>query len=97
MFHARFRERLRQLRLERGLPQAELETAGVSLGTLQHIEQGRHQPRLETIWRLARAFGMRPAELLEVESDPAPITTARRGGPRYKGKPAGSRRQARQR
>lgn len=90
-FHARFCARLRELRLQKGFMQVDLEDAGIGLGTLQHIEQGRHQPRLETLWRLARAFGIEPRELLDLRGVSASASRPTRGGSRQRGKPAGQK------
>ena len=50
--------RLRVLRAERRLSQAELaELVGVSRQTVNAIEVGRHDPSLPLAFRIARVFG----------------------------------------
>ena len=57
--------RLRELRERAFLTQAELaEKSGVSEGTINRIELGRHSPRISTIRRLAQALGVSPEELV---------------------------------
>lgn len=61
-----FGERLRQLRIERGLNQRTLaETVGIDFTYLSKIETGRlPPPAQDTIHRLALALGASPDELL---------------------------------
>ncbi|ULR41372.1 helix-turn-helix domain-containing protein [Thermus sp. NEB1569] len=62
-------ERLRELRLKRGLSQYELaRAANVSQGLIWQIEAGRKTPRLKTLLRLAEALSVSPEELLPVVS-----------------------------
>lgn len=52
------RNRIRELRLERGWSQQELADAvGASRQTINAIEQEKYSPSLELAFRLARAFG----------------------------------------
>ena len=49
-----FGERLRQVRLSRGLTQGELaERCGTSIAAISHIERGTKVPTLTTVVRLA--------------------------------------------
>jgi DNA-binding XRE family transcriptional regulator len=69
-----FGSRVRELRVERSLTQAELGTlAGLKPATLISIENGRHVPTLDTIHELAAALGIQPAALFPPPStgDPA--------------------------
>jgi transcriptional regulator with XRE-family HTH domain len=57
---------LKRLRRRRGLTQQALAVkAGVSLGYITRLEIGRHDPRLSTLRKLAKALGVAPAELLK--------------------------------
>ena len=57
---------LRQVRLERGLTlQALADASGVHRVTINRIELRNHQPALETLWKLAEALEVSPAELIE--------------------------------
>src|SRR5580698_7249956 len=78
------RERIRQLRGERGLTQEQLcERAGVSIDAVSRIEGGSRVPTLETVERLARALAVSPDALLVAESgtlvaEPTVATAVRR-------------------
>lgn len=57
--------RLRELREARGLSQSQLaQLVGVDQSDLSHIEAGRHDPRLDTALKLARALGVSVEELV---------------------------------
>jgi transcriptional regulator with XRE-family HTH domain len=43
--------------------------AGISVSTLQRIESGAHQPRLDTLRALAKALDVPARELLEAADD----------------------------
>lgn len=61
-----FGERLRELRVERGVSQDEL--AGVTdvhSTAIGRLERGAREPRLTTILRVARGLGVEPGELLD--------------------------------
>ena len=60
-------QRLRRLRLERGLSQRELAGPGVSYAYISRIEGGQRQPSLRAIRRLARKLGV-TAQFLETGS-----------------------------
>lgn len=56
---------LKRKRLEHKWSQRELaERARLSLRFVQGLEYGESEPRLSTIYALAQALGMKPAELL---------------------------------
>lgn len=58
-------ERLYELREDRGWTQRRLaEEARISQVTVTHVETGKVSPRLPTVRRLARAFGMSTDEFL---------------------------------
>jgi transcriptional regulator with XRE-family HTH domain len=66
------RQRIRELRRERGLTQEELcERAGISVDAISRIESGNRTPSLVTIERIADALGVSPAALFE-GAPPAP-------------------------
>jgi putative transcriptional regulator len=61
------KNRLRELRAEHGLSQAELGgRVGVSRQAINLIENGRHDPSLSLAFALARVFGL-PLEAIFVE------------------------------
>ncbi len=77
-----FGSRLRRLRENRGLSQAQLaEKAGVPIDSVQNWEQGRTRPRLEALGKLAGALGASVDALVtpgpEEKDEPRP-----RGRPR---------------
>lgn len=56
---------IRTLRKERGLSQDVLSGfAGIARTHLTMIENGTKQANFETLWRIARAFDLRPSELV---------------------------------
>ena len=56
---------IRTLRKERGLSQDVLSGfAGIARTHLTMFENGTKQANFETLWRIARAFDMRPSELV---------------------------------
>lgn len=61
-------ERLRRLRLERGLSQRELSAPGVSYAYISRIEAGARRPSVKALRLLARKLGV-SAEYLETGSD----------------------------
>jgi putative transcriptional regulator len=61
------KNRLRELRGERGLSQAELGgRVGVSRQAINLIENGKHDPSLSLAFAISRVFGM-PVEAIFVE------------------------------
>jgi transcriptional regulator with XRE-family HTH domain len=57
--------RLKQLRKTRGMTQAVLaQNSQLSLGYVARLEQGRHDPPLSTLARLAKALKVSVAELV---------------------------------
>ena len=71
----------------KGFFQSDFDEVGVPHGTYQYIEQGRHEPKLGTIVRIAEALGVKPMDLLDVEGV-EPLGKVPRGGARKKGAPA---------
>ena len=62
---ARLGRRLRELRLEAGLTQAELaRRTGIHRPNIARVEAGRHTPSLETLARLATAIGVPTTRVL---------------------------------
>lgn len=64
-------QRLRRLRLSRGLSQRELAEPGVSYAYISRIESGNRQPSVKALRKLARTLGVSP-EYLERGVDLAP-------------------------
>jgi DNA-binding XRE family transcriptional regulator len=65
---ARLGARLRSLRLEAGLTQAELaRRTGIHRPNIARVEAGRHTPSLETLARLAQAIGVSTSHVLVEE------------------------------
>ena len=62
---------IRKLRLRKGLTQEVLSgLAGISRSHLAMIESGRVSPKVDTLWRIAEALGMKLSELMRlVEED----------------------------
>src|SRR5581483_2576419 len=60
-------ERLRELRLQRGLSQRELSGPGVSYAYISRIEAGARQPSMKALRTLAKKLGVTP-EYLETGS-----------------------------
>lgn len=64
-FSQRFGERLRALRVARGLSQEDLAAAaGLHRTHISLIERNKRSVRLETVQRLAVALGVQPSELI---------------------------------
>jgi transcriptional regulator with XRE-family HTH domain len=62
----RLSTRLKQLRHERGLTQADLaKGAGVTLSYIGRLEIGMHDPQLSTLRKLAKALKVPVADLLK--------------------------------
>lgn len=58
--------RIKELRTRRGFSQEELsERTGLSLRTIQRIENGETEPRGDSLKRLAQAFDVTPDELVD--------------------------------
>ncbi len=66
MTPAKVAMRLKQLRRRRGLTQQALAVkAQISLGYVARLEIGRHDPKLTTLVKLAKALKVKLAQLLE--------------------------------
>jgi len=64
----RMKNRLEQLRRERGIRQEELADAmAVSRQTISSLENGRYNPSIELAFRLARYFGLSIEEIFLYE------------------------------
>jgi transcriptional regulator with XRE-family HTH domain len=64
--------RLRAVRERQALNQRELaEKAGLTASTLSRIEAGVQEPYSSTVRKLARALGVKPADLMAPEGDAA--------------------------
>lgn len=72
----RFGEKLRLLRLKRGLTMQKLaqELGYTSSGYISDLETGRHTPSLKVVMRVAQFFNVTPDQLLrdELDVDDAP-------------------------
>lgn len=67
----RVRQRVRELRLERGLTQEELcERARISVDAISRIEGGSRVPTIETVERIASALGVPPAVFFDDDAPP---------------------------
>jgi transcriptional regulator with XRE-family HTH domain len=63
-------DRLRAARTDKQMTLAEVgRAAGVSASTISQYESGRRVPELERVGRLARAVGLKPADLTEIAED----------------------------
>jgi transcriptional regulator with XRE-family HTH domain len=63
-----FGQRIRKLRLERGLSQSELDAlSNVDRVQIERIENGKVNTSLSTINLLAMAFGMTISELMDIK------------------------------
>jgi transcriptional regulator with XRE-family HTH domain len=61
-----FGEELRRVRKEVGIAQGELATrSGLHRTTISLLEKGKREPKLETIFRLAKGLGRSPGALLD--------------------------------
>ncbi len=63
-----------KLRVQNGLSQKDMANrAGIARTHLIALENGKKTARLDTVWRIAEAFGIRPSELIllvEAEDEP---------------------------
>jgi transcriptional regulator with XRE-family HTH domain len=61
-----FGERVRKLRKQRGWMLVELSVeTGLGSVFLSNLENGKHEPKLGTIKKLAKAFGLTASQLLK--------------------------------
>lgn len=64
------RNRVRELRSEKGMTQSDLgEALGVSRQTINSIEGGRYLPSLPLAFRIARLFEFDVEQIFEMEAD----------------------------
>jgi len=69
ILRSQFGQRLRQLRRQNDLTQAELaETVGVSVEFISNLERGVNAPSFDTLESLAEALHVRVKALFEFES-----------------------------
>jgi transcriptional regulator with XRE-family HTH domain len=74
--------RLKQLRQQKGMSQAELaKAAGVPFGSLRNWEYGRRTPLLDAAARIAQALGVTLDELAGI-SNPEVPPAAKKGKPK---------------
>jgi transcriptional regulator with XRE-family HTH domain len=67
----RFAGRLREVRVQRGMTQAQLaDRAEVSVAYVGRLERGGAAPGVDLVARLAAALGLKAAELLPAEDPP---------------------------
>lgn len=72
-------QRIKQLRLERGMTQEVLaQAAGVTKGYLSKIENSRHSPPVSTLLSLSKALGVGIDTLFSEEDKPTDYTLVRR-------------------
>jgi transcriptional regulator with XRE-family HTH domain len=62
----RFGKRCRKLRHQAGLSQLDMAEQGFSLSHYQKIERGTLDPRLSTLIKLAKCFGVSVSELVNL-------------------------------
>lgn len=63
---SQFGQRLSEVRHERGLTQEELaRQANVALNTVARIENGRVEPNMSTLRKLAKALDVPPSRLID--------------------------------
>ena len=78
---ARFGQRLRELRVSRGLTQAQLaERAEVSVSYITRLEAGSYAPGIDLVQKLAVALGITAADLLPAADPPPDAVAALREG-----------------
>ena len=66
-FQRRFADRVRVLRTARKLRQEDLEDFGLSWKSVQKLEYSATDPKVSTLLKLCRAFGMTLPELLTLD------------------------------
>jgi transcriptional regulator with XRE-family HTH domain len=73
-------ERIRDIRVLRRMSQEDVaDRAGISSHShVSDIERGRKQPSVETLYRLARALNVHPADLLDDRDEAAVLARLRR-------------------
>jgi len=72
----KFHRKLARLRKELGLSQAELgERVGVHIAHLSRLENGKSQPSVEMLWKIAHALGVSMDYLMDEDADEiAPVS-----------------------
>ncbi|MGH9390061.1 MAG: helix-turn-helix domain-containing protein [Vicinamibacteria bacterium] len=78
MNELRIGERIRELRVGRGLTQADVATrTGFSPALISQIENNRISPPLSTLYKIAKYFGVRLSFFFEEEGTPKPFEVIR--------------------
>jgi len=74
--------KIKQLREERNIPAGEVASASnIDTNKLQHIEDGKSNPSMSTLVKIARRLGVRPGTILDGSEEANPVvTTAKDGG-----------------
>ena len=66
-FSKRLAERLRELRIKRGMKQEQLANmATVHLTYISHLEAGKYHPSAYVLWKVAKALGVSMNELTDL-------------------------------
>ncbi|MGW8381246.1 helix-turn-helix domain-containing protein [Streptococcus parasuis] len=66
---ADFKDRLKELRKERGFTQKKLgELCGINEANIRKYELGKQNPKIETIDKIASALGVSTLEFIEIEN-----------------------------
>lgn len=56
-------QKIRQLRLEKGLTQKQLgDMCGIADSNIRKYETGRQKPKIETLWKIAKALDVKTAQ-----------------------------------
>lgn len=63
-FRKKFARRVRTLRTERGWTQEHLEEFGLAWKTIQKLESGTTDPKVSTLLKLSKAFGVSLNDLI---------------------------------
>lgn len=80
-----FAERLRTLREEAGMTQAQLaEAADLPIGSIRNYEQGHREPLWSAVFKLADAMGVSCEVFRECVPPPKGDPTPKRKGPKRK-------------
>ena len=68
----KFNEKLVRMRNERGWSQTELgERVGVHIAHLSRLENGKSQPSVDMLWKIAKAFGVSMDYFMDEHADEA--------------------------
>ncbi len=81
-FQRRFAARVRDLRLERGLRQEDLEESGLSWKSIQKLEYGITDPKVSTLLKLCVAFDISLPDLVALGNTRRPALSVHKARPR---------------